>query len=295
MEAKIKNALLNSGLLIETDSKNLKITPLLGGKESSVFKVTGQNGKSVIVKLPKTDWQKREIHVFKDYINKLDINSPKFLGEQNNEVLILEFLDKCSNLDSLSLSELELLLDWIATKHEQSRKLFKEEPRSMSKHIDWMIREPFSQIVGSKNMDADIKKKLTEIQPKLITVLKEVDLPLVLDHSDLEIQNLLFNSKRDTVYVVDWANAIKSPGFFDITQFRKLAREYAPNKADSLMEELLNKLNLNEVKHRSLLEYFSTIKEIGLLSYYLNIKRSSSAFSKQIEYSKNFILKQQYI
>ncbi len=286
METKIKKALLYNPS-IGIDVKNITVTSLLGGKESSIYKVTNQNDKCVVVKIPKTDWQKREIHVFRDYLSKLDISTPRFLGEYNNEVLIIEFLEDCKTLNKLSLSELKLLREWIINKHSKSCKLFTNESRSLLKHAEWMVNHPIKQILSNKSIESDVKGKLLELQPNLLKALDKIDLPMVLDHSDLEIQNLLFDTKKEDVCVLDWANAIKSPGFYDIAQFRKLARQYVSNDADSLVSELMKEVGLAD--NNDLLETFALIKEINLLSYYLKERGVEKDNKSEIDYARNII------
>jgi len=286
MEAKIKKALL-SNPDIGIDANNITITSLLGGKESSIYKVTDKKGKSVVVKIPKTDWQKREIRVFKEYLSKFTINTPEFLGDDNDEILIIEFLDDYHNSKKLSLNELELLKNWIVAKHKKSKALFKDIPTSLSKHIDWMIKNPISHITSCDELSGDVKEKLTKLGPRLVDMLETIDLPLVLDHCDLEVQNLLFNSENNKICVIDWANAIKSPGFFDIAQFKKLAKQYVLDKADDLISGLMKEVEYSE--YSDLLEIFSLIREINLLSYYL--KRRGKNYKKDIEYSCNIITK----
>jgi Ser/Thr protein kinase RdoA (MazF antagonist) len=289
METKIKKALVHNPS-VGIDIKSITTTSLLGGKESSIYKVTDQNDKCVVVKIPKTDWQKREIRVFDEYLSKLNITTPKLLGEYKDEVLIIEFLNGYTTLNEFSLNELTVLMNWIVTKHKKSKEIFVDETRSLSKHVDWMINDPIKRILSDISVSTDIKSKLTRLKPKLVETLNTVDLPLVLDHCDLEAQNLLFNSKRDKVYVVDWANAIKSPGFFDISQFRKLVRQYFPSKAADLTTQLMEEVGYTKPKHQDLLEVFMLTKEIDLLSYYLRDRNKNRDFKKEIAYSRDLIL-----
>lgn len=287
MESLIKKIFRQDDFPLKIDLNSLVITKLEGGKASDVFKVSDINGISLAVKIPKTDWQRREIHVYRDYLSKTHIDAPRYIYEHNNSVLFIEWIVNYKTVEKMSLSNLITLKDWIVNKYKESLSLFKNEKVDLSKHISWMIEEPVKRLIKNADIDLNVKKALVKNKPELIKIIENIGLPMVLDHSDLEIQNLLFNKDSSSLCVIDWANAIKSPGFFDIAQYRKLAREHTSTQANKLIHDLLEEVGLDENKHIYLLNVFAYLKEIMLLDYYL-IKNKNS-FLKEIAYSKKVI------
>lgn len=287
MESLIKKILRQDDFPLRIDLNSLVITGLEGGKASSVFKISDKKGVSLVVKIPKTDWQRREIHVYRDYLSKTHIDAPRYIYEHNNSILFIEWIVNYKTVEKMSLSNLITLKDWIVNKYKESLLLFKNEKVDLSKHISWMIEEPVKRLIKSDDVGLNVKKALVKNKPKLIKMIENVGLPVVLDHSDLEIQNLLFNKDSSSLYVIDWANSIRSTGFFDVAQYRKLAQEYAPTDAERLTHDLLEELSLNQNKYKYLVNVFAYLKEIMLLDYYL-IKNKNS-FLKEIVYSKKVV------
>lgn len=288
MESLIKKILRQDDFPLKIGLNSLVITKLEGGKASDVFKVSDINGISLAVKIPKTDWQRREIHVYRDYLSKTHIDAPQYIFEYNNSVLFIEWINNHKTAETLSLPNLITLKDWIVNKHKESLLLFKNEGVDLSKHISWMINEPINRLVKNDDLDLGMKSSLIKNKSKLIKLIENVRSPMVLDHCDLEIQNLLFNEDSSSLCVIDWANAIKSPGFFDIAQYRKLAQKHTSTQADKLIHDLFEEVGLNENKHIYLLNIFAYLKEIMLLDYYL--VKNKNSFLKEIAYSKKVIL-----
>jgi len=283
--AKIESILFGKKFPIKLEKETLKLTYLLQGKTSEVYKVElAQNRTTYAIKVFNPEqWQVREIDIYKKFLICSPLNIPKLIFSNKSEgILVLSWIESSSrNVDFNQLS------NWLTIKYLFFKNNLDGNSINIHKNISWMILDPISKI-SKLSEYSNIKIIHNIIKNKELICEKLLDtymlkLPIVLDHADLEIPNIL--STQDHIYIIDWANAIKSLGFIDFAQFKKLLRENNKIGLYKLYEKKFSKLlNLNIKEFTCIISLFAIIREVQLLSYYAsnNIKVKDSRVTSSI-------------
>lgn len=270
---KYKNLLLNLSkenkipFNLSDDNFELIHQPL--GKTTDTFLVK-LDGTKFIAKFFKS-WHKREVKIYKDYLTEAALNTPEFYFG-SDDVLVIEYLEDYRIIDIHTKNIRHLLFDWQVRKYKYFHNKLKDRVVEFDEHVNWMLKTPLSTIklhADTFDFDSVINKENKLISEYLS--LKNNRLPCILDHNDLENQNIMFNGSD--LKIIDWANSVHSIGMFDIAQFFKVFGEVGS----------FNKNYVNEFKAltridniEELILYFQLVKELILLNYWLETDLKSS-------------------
>lgn len=267
--AKIESILFSAQFPIRLKREQPVITYMPQGKASDVYKVElPKNEVTYAVKVFNPEqWQAREIDIYEKYLIASALGTPKLIfADKSDGILILSWIN--TNSKDIDFDQLK---NWLTDKYLHFKTLFEGQKIDIQKNIDWMFLNPISKIgksVEFSNIEAIhvAFKNRNSIKNRLLDAYK-LSLPIVLDHADLELQNII--SSDNSIYVIDWANAVKSLGFIDFAQFKKLLREADRLGLYERHEQKLSKLlNIKLGEFAQQVSLFSVIREIQLLAYY---------------------------
>jgi len=257
--------------------RDVYIKKIPEGKASDVYRVQAfdRNGIShlLAIKFIYDSWKLREIKVYKEYLSNSPFKVPELIySNEDKGLLVLEWLDDFQLRPLLSQIHLETLREWIIKKHLFFKGKFKNIDFNYESHLPWMFRDPFGRLENFHAKELfGVITQIAKFKKNIEKLLLSLDYPVTLDHSDLEIQNLLYRDSKKLA-VVDWTNAIKGYGLFDIAQFRKLyIQNFDKDIAKATTIKLLESVNLENKFEMVLI--FSIVKEIMLLDYYLNVRK----------------------
>lgn len=268
-QAKIEDALFGEQFPIRLDKEKFTATFMPQGKSSDVFKVELPGNKiTYAIKIFNPEqWQAREIDIYEKYLTVSALGTPELVfASKPKGILVLSWIKA-----SVSNLEFNQLANWLTSKYSYFIALFEGQSIDIGKNIGWMLLDPISKVsqsVGFSSIEvvqAVIRNK-DLIRDRLLEAY-DLPLPIVLDHADLELQNII--SSDNAIYVIDWANAVKSLGFIDFAQFKKLLREADQMDLYESYEQTFSRLlgmELRELAH--MVSLFAVIREIQLLAYY---------------------------
>ena len=249
------------------------------GKTTDTFLVLVRNDSQehkFISKFFKS-WHKREVKIYNEYLTETDLNTPEFYYG-DDDVLIIEYLHEYKVIDESTRNIRNKLFDWQVRKYRYFLNKLKDKQVDFDEHMVWMLKNPMQNF--KKHSDLYDLEATLKIEDKLISEflsLKNSSLLCILDHNDLENQNILFNGKE--IKIIDWANSVHSLGMFDIAQFFKIYNEIGVfNKNYVQQFKVLTAIdNIEE-----LIMLFQLIKEIMLLNYWLETDITASEINSSL-------------
>lgn len=252
-EEEIKNELAK---LAKKSVESFVFEHMTSGFTDNVFLATVKTrtrSSEYIVKQYIKDWHSRESNFYEEVLSKTpSLGAPAVLFSGDN-FIILEYLSG----KPLLADNLSLLKDWIINKHTLfvgSNNLDWYEETLKTK-IHYLVEKPinslklFAQSKFINDRQKDLIFKALEL-PDYYTSLIKNDLARqqTLEHGDLELQNI-FVSTNNCLRIIDWVNARKGSGLFDINQFFETAEELKVElNKDSLINEFATKLNILNLK-----------------------------------------------
>jgi|GEM_PF-3902501 len=266
---KIESILFGEEFPIKLEREKPDLTYMPQGKASDVYKVElPKNKVTYAVKLFKPEqWQAREADIYEKYLAISKLGAPKLIfADKPKGVLVLSWINSDGNDINF-----DRLANWLTDKYLHFKTLFQGQAIDIQKNIGWMLLDPISKIGKSLNFSSieaiqTAFRNKESIKDRLLVVYN-LGLPTVLDHADLELQNII--SSSSSIYIIDWANAVKSLGFVDFAQFKKLLRESDKLSFYGHYEQKFSKLlNIKPEEFAELVSLFAVIREIQLLAYY---------------------------
>jgi serine/threonine protein kinase len=198
------------------------------GKTTKVFELKFADGRSPLaVKLFESGQKhNREIGIYKNYLQGSGLDTPNVIYSDESETcLILQWLEGYQQCDSYAEVDFEGLTNWIHKKYDYFSKL---SPISIKldvrKQFEWMISDPFKTLESSyKQTQHSAVGNLLSITTKIKNSYLKIagkNYPVILEHGDLEPQNILRDEAGNQKYI-DWAAAFRSFGLADIAQLRR--------------------------------------------------------------------------
>ncbi|PJB23879.1 hypothetical protein CO112_00295 [Candidatus Dojkabacteria bacterium CG_4_9_14_3_um_filter_150_Dojkabacteria_WS6_41_13] len=272
-KVEIASLLFSNEFPIRFSQHDFLVEHRIEGKSANVYEVTllADNIKFA-VKVFDGQWQKREIGVYHDYLGAKELLAPKLIfADKSERFLVLEWLDGYSSPKTHSQLEFDALANWLIAKYSYFKNLNKGKLVNSIEKISWLIDNPVEVLKKSSSVvfQSELKelvRKADQIKENLIEIDRR-KLPMVFDHNDLEIQNIMQNNKG-VVRIIDWANLTKFYGFFDFAQFKK--NLFLAKKENAYLDYQQRFIEITGIKDfEQLVSLFAIIKEIQLLAYYL--------------------------
>lgn len=268
-QAKIEDALFGEQFPIRLEKERFIATFMPQGKASDVYKVELPRNKiTYAVKIFNPEqWQAREIDIYEKYLTVSALGTPELVfANKPGGILVLSWI----NSDGSNLN-FDQLVSWLTRKYSHFKTLFEGQTIDIKKNIGWVFLDPLAKISESvelSNIEAiQVVIKNQDLMKRRLLEAYALPLPIVLDHADLELQNII--SSDNSIYVIDWANAIKSLGFIDFAQFKKLLREAEQMDLYETYEQSLSRLlGIESKDFARMVSLFAVIREIQLLAYY---------------------------
>ncbi len=223
-------------------------------------------------------WQKREVEIYQKYLSHNNLNTPAFIfGDEN--VLIIEFCKGFWEPEYYSEHTKNLLFNWIVNKYKYFKDNLKSKTVKFDEHIVWMLQNPLKNL---KNYGEEINLESLFQKEKWILrkfeSLKTKNFPTVLDHNDLENQNILFNG--NDIRIIDWANAVNSIGVIDFAQFFKNFGQIGIYESD-LLSQLKTLFNVSHIEE--LLVLFQIVKEVMVLNFWVEFDIGSNQVIQSVQ------------
>ncbi len=203
---------------------------LKSGFTDNVFLVQAMTGNievppALIVKEYLQDWHQKEADIYKNILGKNSfLGGPKLIIKRQN-FIVLEFLSP-NEIKPLSKLNIDILKDWIVKKHIYfcDNLILDQFTENEEVQIHYLVDKPLITLKnilgGSEKLEIILSNKDTFLS----TIKLNNQLPQTLEHGDLESQNLFIDS-NNKLRVIDWVNARRGSGLFDINQFMETTEE----------------------------------------------------------------------
>lgn len=169
--------------------------------------------------------QAREIGIFENYLGNGLADVPKVVHiNHDRTLLVLKWIDgfkPCQTYEEIDYMEVAL---WLKAKHDYSRKLFAKEIVDVNKQIQWMLHAPIELLkhsgVASSHSEIRDLLNISDALGSSYNTIAARGYPMILEHGDLEPQNILKDVGGNYKYI-DWAAAFRSFGLSDIGQLKR--------------------------------------------------------------------------
>jgi len=204
-------------------------THIPSGFTDNVFRAdvpTIDGQKTFIVKEYLKGWHQKEKGVYETVLQQnAFLGVPQLLASGNGFV-VLEYLDP-NRCHPFQQEHIGLLQQWLVAKHI----FFREHPEftvdfeeSPETQIYYLVEKPLTLLARLENTEFGYLSGKVVGHEKYFrnVVLTNSSLPPTLEHGDLETQNL-FVEDETRLRVIDWVNARRGSGLFDINQLFETA------------------------------------------------------------------------
>lgn len=202
------------------------------GFTDNVFQITvsfpDKSNEIFIAKEYLEAWHQKEKGIYEKILQQNPALGAPQLIASGKEFIILEYLNT-KRCRPLSTSDINLLQDWLIAKHiffRQHPKLTIPFGEDEQIQIHYLVEKPLGLLAKLDDPKLiHLTSNLLCMKNYFIDIVKLTnDLPPTLEHGDLEPQNLFIEDNK-RLRVIDWVNARKGSGLFDINQFFETAKD----------------------------------------------------------------------
>lgn len=211
---------------------NFSFDHIKSGFTDNVFQVTvsfsDRSNEIFVAKEYLRDWHQKEKGIYEKILQQdTALGAPRLIGS-GKEFIILEYLNT-KRCKPLSAPYIDLLQSWLIAKHiffRQHPKLtipFKDDEQIQ---IHYLVEKPLELLARLDDPElTHLTSNILYMKNHFIDVVKlNNNLPPTLEHGDLEPQNIFIEDNK-RLRVIDWVNARKGSGLFDINQFFETAKD----------------------------------------------------------------------
>jgi thiamine kinase-like enzyme len=266
---------------------SLKLRHIPSGFTDNVFllNVVGDKGALLaqfILKEYTKAWHQREAELYTNVLgNHPSLGAPRKLLTHDNW-LLLEYLSP-ENFRPATREDLPLLTDWIVAKH---RAFLGKLPEAYAEPLDvqhhYLIDKPIKQLqaaakAGEYKQAASKILATVDMLPDLLA--RHATLPQTLEHGDLEMQNIFATRVgQPHLRLIDWVNAKRGSGLFDINQLIENVRANTPDlDTQDLVGDLSRKLEIPDLA--TLLDETRLLMILNKLHFYLGKQQEGHSHS----------------
>lgn len=295
--------------ILSSPITNISFSHIKKGFTDNVFLVTVilQSGLShkFIVKEYLKEWHQKEKRIYEQLLPKYELGTPKLIQSGSNYI-ILEHIP--SSYIEIQKQQLGLLREWIIKKHKivQGSSILDNFQESKEIQQHYLIEKPLNLIEQVAKMRQDKRLIITrELADKVLSqkdkMVKYIELqdklPQTIEHGDLEPQNLL--CKNNKMVVVDWVNARKGCGLFDINQYFETAHELGADvNVDEEMAIFERRLGIADLKKT--LDQIRALMLLNKIHFYLDkyiskVEKSESKNTDIVDILENYLVELQQL
>jgi thiamine kinase-like enzyme len=266
---------------------SLQLRHIPSGFTDNVFLLSVVGDKGVllaqfILKEYTEGWHKREAELYTNVLsNHPSLGAPRKLLAHDNW-LLLEYLSP-ENFRPAVGKDLPLLADWIVAKHQA---LLDRLPDTYAEPLDtqqhYLIDKPIKQLraaakAGEYKQEAVKILATADMLPGLLA--RHATLPQTLEHGDLEMQNILVaRTGTPHLRLIDWVNARRGSGLFDINQLLENIKAHTPEvDTHSLIGDLSQRLEIPNLA--KLLDENRLLMILNKLHFYLTKQQEGHSHS----------------
>ena len=232
----IRDVIANSAGSDFVSGRRLSFSHLTSGFTDNVFRVDASlaegRTRSYVAKEYLKGWHQKEKRVYEALLQQNDfLGAPQIVGSGDG-FIVLEYLDT-ERFAKISPQDVDLFQSWVVAKHN----FFRQHPEltapfeeDIEVQIKYLVEKPLAMLSSLDVPEvSELKKRVFRNKNFFIdSVRLNSRLPNTLEHGDLEQQNLLVeNGVR--MRVLDWVNARRGSGLFDINQFFETANDLGAN------------------------------------------------------------------
>lgn len=271
---------------------NITFEHLSSGFTDNVFLATVKTpsrSSKYIVKQYLKAWHLKEGTFYQEVLSKYSsLGAPELLYIGGN-FIILEFVQG----KAVSSDDIELLKKWIVNKHMVfiDTNNLQNYTESLDTKIHYLVDKPIIslKLLAKTELVDDLRRNLiiktTKLSDYYVSLIKsDLARPQTLEHGDLEPQNV-FVTADNYLRVIDWVNARRGSGLFDINQFFETAEELGVKyDKDKLIKEFSIKLDIQNLSKS--LDEVRILMLLNKMNFYigklLNSELKASAKNKPV-------------
>lgn len=278
---------------IKTEIERIIKKPVIDFKKirtlsGEIFRVFISNGSSLIVKLIDSDISPSEIEIYRDFLRKENIPSPKYIGSSDcqtikKKLLLLEDVGSFNTRDSLKF-RLRLAMQaahW--HKNTEKRIGFYQDifpsftiPQKRSQVVSWFRGLDIGLL--DRDVLAGIRNKERRFLALLPILVANQD---TFEHNDLHKGNVKIGANGKIEAVIDWEGARRGSGLSDLVRIANIGR--------SINDKVIfSYLRIRKIENFDILFKLEKVNRFLELSYNIagEIKKRSQYLNRKINIYK---------